>query len=298
MSKILHLTKMAFASSSQQQQHISTALKSVICKIESATSKRPESLPSIKPRLVAVSKTKPAEAVIAAYECGQRYFGENYVHELVEKTQNSDILKLSDIKWHFIGHLQRNKVGKLLSIPNLDMVETVDSIKLAESLDNAWKKLKKTEPLKIMIQVNTSQEENKAGCNPDKVTEIYKFVTEVCVNLDVTGLMTIGSFDHDLSKGPNPDFQSLFRCREDLCSEFGINVDRLELSMGMSGDYEHAIDLGSTNVRVGSTIFGAREMKKKDVETTKTSADSSESGGSGAIANMSNAMSDLAVGQC
>ncbi|XP_069140004.1 pyridoxal phosphate homeostasis protein-like [Argopecten irradians] len=300
MSKLSPLTKMAFSSSSQQQ-NISTALKSVLCKIETATSKRSETLPPVKPRLVAVTKTKPAEAIISAYECGQRYFGENYVHEIVEKSQNTDILKLTDLKWHFIGHLQRNKVGKLVSIPNLDMIETVDSIKLAESLNNAWKKQKKEEPLKIMIQVNTSQEENKAGCHPKNLTEIYKFVTEVCVNLEVTGLMTIGSFDHDLSKGPNPDFQCLFRCREDLCKELGIDVTRLELSMGMSGDYEHAIELGSTNVRVGSTIFGAREMKKKADETTadettKTNVDTTETGTN--IANMSNAMSGLAVGEC
>ncbi|XP_060071271.1 pyridoxal phosphate homeostasis protein-like [Ylistrum balloti] len=296
MSKIFQLQLTRMASSQQPQiSTISTALKSVLCKIETATSKRPESLPAVQPRLVAVTKTKPAESIITAYECGQRYFGENYVTELVEKGQNPDLLKLSDIKWHFIGHLQRNKVGKLLSVPNLHTIETVDSTKLAESLDNGWKRLGKADPLKIMIQVNTSNEENKAGCPPDQVVDIYKFVQETCINLEVTGLMTIGSFNHDLSTGPNPDFQSLFQCREDLCKQLGMNVGQLELSMGMSADFEHAIELGSTNVRVGSTIFGSREVKKKATTTkTENSADSTESG---SIVNMSNGMAGLAVGE-
>ncbi|XP_021352291.1 proline synthase co-transcribed bacterial homolog protein-like isoform X2 [Mizuhopecten yessoensis] len=267
-------------------------------------------LPPVKPRLVAVTKTKPAEAIISAYECGQRYFGENYVHEMVEKVQNPEILQLSEIKWHFIGHLQRNKVGKLLTVPNLHVVETVDSTKLAGSLDNGWKRLNKPHPLKIMIQVNTSQEENKGGCDPDKIVEIYKFVKETCINLEVTGLMTIGSFNHDLSQGPNPDFQSLYQCREALCREIGINVDQLELSMGMSADYEHAIESGSTNIRVGSTIFGSREVKKKVDEPTKTEikTDPSEPGPIanmssndceeyGAVTSMSNDLAGLAIGQ-
>lgn len=115
-----------------------------------------------QPRLVAVGKTKPPELLIAAYEAGQRNFGENYVNELIDKANNAEILeKCKDIRWHFIGHLQRNKVNKILKIPNLYLIETIDSEKLATAVDNAWDKLKKDKDAKlnIMVQVNTSKEE-------------------------------------------------------------------------------------------------------------------------------------------
>ena len=113
------------------------------------------------PRLVAVSKLKPPEAIIEAYEAGQRNFGENYVNELFEKSNNPEILeKCKEIRWHFIGRLQRNKVNKLLGATNLYVIETVDSEKIATALDNAWPKFKKNDnsKLKIMVQVNTSKE--------------------------------------------------------------------------------------------------------------------------------------------
>ena len=109
-----------------------------------------------------MGKFHPAESIVKAYEAGQRHFGENYVNELIEKANCSLILeKCKEIKWHFIGHLQRNKVNKLLSVNNLYLVETVDSDKIATALDNAWPKFRKTEEskLKILVQVNTSREE-------------------------------------------------------------------------------------------------------------------------------------------
>lgn len=281
MSNIFKLTQMASG------QHIPAALRSVLAKIETATAKRPETLPAVAARLVAVSKTKPAQDIVCAYENGQRYFGENYVHEMVEKAQDPDIKKLTEIKWHFIGHLQRNKVGKLLSVPHLYMVETVDSEKLALSIDKAWKNLKMPETLKIMVQVNTSQEENKSGCDPDKVVAFYSFVGEMCTNLQVKGLMTIGSFNHDLSTGPNPDFQVLFKCREAVCKELGLSLDQVELSMGMSADFEHAIEQGSTNIRVGSTIFGARDpTKKADVKSEEPKTLESKPESASSVDNM------------
>lgn len=123
-----------------------------------------QELQAVEPRLVAVSKTKPVDLILEAYEEGQRHFGENYVQELEDKARNELILeKCKDILWHFIGHLQNNKVSKLLSIPNLYMVETVDSEKLATNINKKWKDsgLLNTK-LKIMLQVNTSGEEGRS----------------------------------------------------------------------------------------------------------------------------------------
>lgn len=112
---------------------------------------------------MAVSKTKPPNLVIDAYDAGQKHFGENYVNELIEKAGHPDILK-RDIRWHFIGHLQRNKVNKVLAVPNLWVVETVDSNKLATALDTAWPKFRRSDDskLNIMVQVNTSKEDGIA----------------------------------------------------------------------------------------------------------------------------------------
>eukprot|EP01105_Mastigella_eilhardi_P028299 TRINITY_DN9225_c0_g1_i1.p1 TRINITY_DN9225_c0_g1~~TRINITY_DN9225_c0_g1_i1.p1 ORF type:complete len:255 (+),score=69.03 TRINITY_DN9225_c0_g1_i1:26-766(+) len=204
-------------------------------------------------RLVAVSKFKPEELIRAAYECGQRYFGENYVQELVKKAKS--LSALEGIKWHFIGHLQANKVNNLLSAPNLDCVETVDSIALALKLDNAWAKQTHAEPLKIMIQVNTSGEPNKSGLALGQVVPVVQEVCAKCQHLKLVGLMTIGEQEQS-----ERDFTCLAECKEKLCAVTfpGLNPRDLELSMGMSGDFENAIQMGSANVRVGSHIFGAR----------------------------------------
>lgn len=114
-----------------------------------------------EPRLVAVSKLKPPELIVAAYEAGQRHFGENYVNELKEKAYDTSIIdKCKDIRWHFIGHLQKNKVNKIISLPNLYIIESVDNKQLATAIDNAFSKVNKNNSqLKIMVQVNTSEEE-------------------------------------------------------------------------------------------------------------------------------------------
>lgn len=238
------------------------ALKNVIQKMEQALQKRPKTLPQIPPRLVAVSKTKSSEMIIAAYQNGQHHFGENYIQELEHKGNDSNILEqCKEIKWHFIGNLQRNKINKLLNTPNLFMVETVDSLKLATALNKACQK--RETPLSVMVQINTSAEVAKNGCPPDQANEIVRNIREHCPNLKFEGLMTIGSFNHDLSKGPNPDFQKLIECRKNICEEFQLNPENLHLSMGMSNDFEHAIEVGSSSVRVGSLIFGARQYTDK-----------------------------------
>lgn len=235
------------------------ALHIIYDKIQKAAEKRPKELSNFFPRLVAVSKTKPKEMVINAYNNGQRHFGENYVQEIVEKSNDPEILdKCKEIQWHYIGHLQRNKVNKLLTTYNLYIIETVDSQKLAEALENSWKKINKGYKLKVMVQVNTSGEENKNGVAPHEVTNLVQYIIEKCPNLEFSGLMTIGSIGHDVTKGPNPDFQSLLQCRKNVCSELNLDISNIELSMGMSSDFEHAIEIGSTSVRVGSAIFGSR----------------------------------------
>lgn len=120
-----------------------------------------QDLPHIAPRLIAVSKIKPASLIVKAYEAGQRDFGENYVNELADKASDPVILeKCKDIKWHFIGHLQTNKINKLLGSPRLFMVQTVHSEKLADNLNKQWEKMRKDEEkLQVMVQINTSGED-------------------------------------------------------------------------------------------------------------------------------------------
>ncbi|EFN58933.1 hypothetical protein CHLNCDRAFT_48564 [Chlorella variabilis] len=208
------------------------------------------------PRLVAVSKTKPAEAVREAYEAGHRVFGENYVQELADKAP----LLPQDCAWHFIGHLQSNKVKALLeAVPNLALLETVDSAKLASKLDSTVASLGRP-PLAVFVQVNTSGEESKYGVEPQDCLALARHIHEQCPHLRLAGLMTIGMPDYT-SRPEN--FRCLADCRRAVCAALGLQEGDLELSMGMSGDFEAAIEMGSTNVRVGSTIFGARQYPAK-----------------------------------
>ncbi|EDO48718.1 predicted protein [Nematostella vectensis] len=258
--------------------NIGLALKTVLQKINEVAEKRPENLQKLVPRLVAVSKTKPIECIIEAYNNGQRHFGENYVQELVGKSNDPRLRNLVGLRWHFIGHLQRNKCNNLVGVPNLYMVETVDSEKLAATLNNSWGKFPNREPLKVMVEVNTSEEKSKKGCLPAEATQLTEFVFNECPHLRLSGLMTIGQYNYDWEKhGPNPDFLRLIRCREEICGKLNLPLERFELSMGMSSDYEKAITMGSTNVRVGSTIFGVREPKlpAKASNPPTTSAESS-----------------------
>ncbi|XP_076471615.1 pyridoxal phosphate homeostasis protein-like [Babylonia areolata] len=239
---------------------IARQLRAVNDRISAAAQRRPKHLKGPGPRLVAVSKTKPVEMILEAYACGQRNFGENYVQELVDKGSNQEILqKCGDVKWHFIGNLQRNKVNKVTGVAGLYMVETVYSEKLAQALDNAWSKQSHAEPLAVMVQVNTSNEENKNGVDPSEAVSLSKYVHQECPHLRLAGLMTIGSVENSTSDGVNPDFQCLCECRKAVSEALGMAELELELSMGMSQDFERAIEAGSTNIRVGSTIFGARQ---------------------------------------
>uniref|UniRef100_A0A8D8Y6C3 Pyridoxal phosphate homeostasis protein n=1 Tax=Cacopsylla melanoneura TaxID=428564 RepID=A0A8D8Y6C3_9HEMI len=245
--------------------NMDTAIKGTLEKIQQACARRPQELQWSKPRLIAVSKTKPKQAIIEAYNCGQEHFGENYVQELVEKGHDTDIAsQCPNIRWHFIGHLQSNKVNKVLGVPNLNCIETIHDEKLATLVNNAWARTHPDEKnkLNVFVQINTSGEENKNGVPSDAAEGLVSHVINSCPNLKFVGLMTIGKYGYDMTQGPNPDFQELVKCRADICKKLNLDPTQVELSMGMSTDYEHAIEVGSTNVRVGSSIFGDRDYSK------------------------------------
>ena len=193
-------------------------------------------------RLVAVSKTKPLEDVIEAYQCGQRHFGENYIAELNDKSHDPRILEqCPDIKWHFIGNLQSNKAKILANCPNLDTVETIHSSSIADKLNKEREKISASiDLLRVFIQVKTAvDEETKGGCSTDEVCDIAQFIREKCPKLKLSGLMTIGNLNASInstSLDTNPDFESLIECKKKVCERFNNdeNSKNLELSMGVS----------------------------------------------------------------
>ena len=225
---------------------------------------------SDQPRLVAVSKTKPLAAIRAAYGAGQRHFGENYAQEIVAKAQQlaeeakAGADAMDDIAWHFIGHLQSNKVRHVVAVPHLFVIETIDSEKLATTVDKEWARHRSLpegtgapERINVMVQVNTSGEPQKSGVQPADAPALVRFIRTSCPHLHLLGLMTIG--EAALAGGdPVHDYEALRHCRDTL-----VGDPSLELSMGMSADYEIAAQHGSTNVRVGSSIFGARAYPPK-----------------------------------
>ncbi|XP_065862431.1 uncharacterized protein [Euphorbia lathyris] len=231
-----------------------TALRSVMLRVRQAAERagrRPELV-----RVVAVSKTKPVSLIRQVYDAGHRCFGENYVQEIVDKAPQLP----EDIEWRYIGHLQSNKVKTLLAgVPNLATVEGVDNQKLATLLDRAVSSLGRN-PLKVFVQVNTSGEASKSGIDPSGCVGLAEHVKLHCPNLAFSGLMTIGMPDYTSTP---ENFRALLNCRNEVCKALGMGEDQCELSMGMSGDFEQAIEMGSTNVRIGSTIFGPREYAKK-----------------------------------
>lgn len=169
------------------------------------------------------------------------------------------------IRWHFIGALQTNKCKPLArDIPNLFCVSSVDSVKKATELERGRGESDfKEQKLNIHVQVNTSGEESKSGVEPGAATiELCKHVRDECPHLNLLGLMTIGAIARSVqsTEAVNEDFEALVKVREEVGKELGL--DRLELSMGMSADFEAAIKQGSTEVRVGSEIFGERPQRK------------------------------------
>lgn len=211
-------------------------------------------------RLVAVSKLKPSSDIKALYDIGVRHFGENYVQELVTKA--AELPK--DIHWHFIGGLQTGKCKDLAKhIPNLYAVETIDSLKKCKKLDTVRRgeNAGSTTKINVYLQINTSGEEQKSGYlyNQELEGELLESVeyllSKECTHLNFEGLMTIGSFQASTSDEENSDFKKLVQLKKVLDEKYKLN---LQLSMGMSNDFQEAIRQGSSSVRVGSSIFGAR----------------------------------------
>ncbi|GAB0133909.1 hypothetical protein EsDP_00002303 [Epichloe bromicola] len=218
-------------------------------------------------RLVAVSKLKPANDILALHRAptSHEHFGENYAQELSQKAQ----LLPKSIKWHFIGGLQSGHCKTLAKIPNLFCVSSVDTLKKATLLNSSRGNLLTSEPslpkLSVHVQVNTSGEEAKSGCAPGEDTvSLCRGIVDSCPNLRLLGLMTIGAIARSkatTAEHQNEDFVALTEQRDLVSRELGLEPDRLELSMGMSEDFEGAIAMGSGEVRVGSTIFGERPAK-------------------------------------
>lgn len=192
--------------------------------------------------LVAVSKMQDASAVRAAYDAGQRIFGENYVQELTNKARMLE--GLPDIRFHFIGHLQRNKVKDVIAVASC--IETVDSVRLADAISR--RAMAEGVVIDVMVQVNVAGEIQKAGCSPSELEPVLDAVRRSPA-LRLSGLMTIPPLDSDPERS-RPHFRAL----RGLANERGIKG----LSMGMSADLEVAIEEGATLVRVGTAIFGAR----------------------------------------
>jgi hypothetical protein len=198
--------------------------------------------------LIAVSKTKPAEVLKEAYDLGIRVFGENKVQELTEKYE----VLPKDIRWHMIGHLQTNKVKYIAD--KVELIHSVDSLKLAETIEKEAAKRHRT--IDILVEVNVAEEESKFGL---KVEEVIPFIEKVAgfSHINVRGLMTIAPFVENPEKNRSV-FADLRKLSVDITEKNIDNVNVSILSMGMTNDYEVAIEEGATMVRVGTGIFGAR----------------------------------------
>lgn len=204
--------------------------------------------------LIAVSKTKPIELLKEAYEAGARDFGENKVQEIMDKYP----LMPSDVKWHMIGHLQTNKVKYI--VDKVEMIHSVDSLKLANEIDKQAKKVNRI--VKVLIEVNVGEEDTKFGLNVDETENLVREIAKLS-NVKIMGLMTVAPYVDDPEKNRGI-FCALKQLSVDIDSKNIDNVNMLCLSMGMSGDYEVAISEGATFVRVGTSIFGHREYKVKE----------------------------------
>ncbi len=201
--------------------------------------------------LVAVSKTFPAEYIVRAYENGLRIFGESRAQEFKGKV----IALADDIEWHFIGHLQRNKIKYVL--PHAHLIHSIDSLALAEAASEYT--LKHALPAaSVLMEVNTSGEKAKYGFSPQEAADTFLKMNEM-PGLVLKGFMTIAPFVSE-NKKIRASFEMLRRIKEDV-SRFAAPENTAELSMGMSADFETAIEEGSTIVRVGTAIFGAREVQ-------------------------------------
>ena len=223
------------------QKNIGEACKNADCSAEEVT-------------LIAVSKTKPVEMLREAYDAGARVFGENKVQEIADKYDQMP----SDVKWHMIGHLQRNKVKYI--IDKVAMIHSVDSLRLAETIEK--EAAKKDICMPILIEVNVAEEESKFGL---KVEEVLPLIEEISSysHIQVKGLMTIAPFVANPEENRDV-FRKLKKLSVDIAAKNINNINMSVLSMGMTNDYQVAVEEGSTMVRVGTGIFGERDYSVKE----------------------------------
>ena len=200
-------------------------------------------------KIIAVSKTHSAEIVKQAIDAGVSIFGENYVQELIEKQHYFEGSELKP-QWHFIGHLQSNKVKYIA--PYITMIHSVDSVKLANEISKRAEQNNRT--IDILLQVNTSQEDSKSGAAPEDALKIAESIVKIPF-INLKGAMTIGSFSDD-EKIIKREFRLLVSIFNEIKEKVSPTIS--EISMGMSHDYDIAIREGATMVRIGTAIFGSR----------------------------------------
>jgi len=220
-------------------EEIARRLREVRERIADAAQRSRRSTDAI--RLVLASKTQPPEAIRAAYDAGARDFGENYVQETVAK--RADLRELSKANWHLIGHLQTNKAG--LAVKHFDLIQTLDSARLADAIARAHP----SPPMRVLIEVNLGGEASKSGVASEEVEPLIDSARE---RVDLIGLMTIPPS----SESGRKYFSALRALRDRLAASSGLALS--ELSMGMTEDFEVAIEEGATMVRVGRAVFGER----------------------------------------
>ena len=208
-------------------------------------------LTNSKAKLIAVSKTKPNELIMEAYDAGQRAFGENKVQELVDK----EAALPKDIEWHMIGHLQRNKVKYIA--PFVHLIHGVDTIKLLREINKEGKKNNRV--ISCLLQIHIATEESKFGFDIEEINEFLQSdLLDELENISIVGLMGMATYTSDENQ-VRSEFAGLTALFNSLKADYNHpRLDMSEISMGMSGDYQIAIEEGSTMVRIGSTIFGTR----------------------------------------
>ncbi len=203
--------------------------------------------------LIAVSKTKPVSLLQEAYDAGARCFGENKVQEIMDKYPQLP----SDIQWHMIGHLQRNKVKYI--VDKAALIHSVDSLRLAQTIEEEAAKHNIRVP--ILIEVNVAEEETKFGLKTEEVLPLVQAVSAF-PHVEIRGLMTIAPYVND-PEDNRGIFRELKKLSVDIAAKNINNVTMSVLSMGMTGDYEVAVQEGATMVRVGTGIFGERDYLRK-----------------------------------
>ena len=222
-----------------KEEKLKSNYNSTIESIKSSVDKSPNKK---TPILIAVSKNRPVESIQVIYDLGQRIFGENYPQELLTKSK----LLPKDIEWHLIGHLQTNKVKKLLEeIPNI-VIESVDRIDIVKKISQYANDKNKTN---VYLEINISGEESKTGC---PIKDIFNVADEIVKNgekMELVGIMSLGKI------GDKTEFEKMIEIKKEICEKYGFDKDKFIASFGTSQDFNEAILSGSDEVRIGHQIF-------------------------------------------